>query len=86
MLFGVYGTFTELFIILGLQAGLPLRGMPEDISASPDSTADLNSNHTTALEPGKHGDISRSFASNTSSQDLDFVQDNSDYQWFLDYG
>ncbi|KAK4883199.1 hypothetical protein RN001_006518 [Aquatica leii] len=40
---------------------------------SPDS--DCNSNH-----PG-----STSCLSNTSSQDIDFIQDNSDYQWFLDY-
>ncbi|XP_019864553.1 uncharacterized protein LOC109593866 isoform X3 [Aethina tumida] len=44
------------------------------IRASPDS--DCNSNH-----PG-----SASYLSNTSSQDIDFIQDNSDYQWFLDYG
>nr|XP_022919540.1 uncharacterized protein LOC111428305 isoform X2 [Onthophagus taurus] len=41
---------------------------------TPDS--DCNSNH-----PG-----SVSCLSNTSSQDIDFIQDNSDYQWFLDYG
>lgn len=41
---------------------------------SPDS--DCNSNH-----PG-----SNSFISNTSSQDIDFIQDNSDYQWFLEFG
>nr|CAH7731915.1 unnamed protein product [Callosobruchus chinensis] len=40
----------------------------------PDS--DCNSNH--------HGSVS--YLSNTSSQDVDFIQDNSDYQWFLDYG
>ncbi|KAJ3641779.1 hypothetical protein Zmor_028257 [Zophobas morio] len=44
------------------------------IAVSPDS--DCNSNH--------HG--SASYLSNTSSQDIDFIQDNSDYQWFLDYG
>ncbi|ERL95179.1 hypothetical protein D910_12448 [Dendroctonus ponderosae] len=40
--------------------------------ASPDS--DCNSN------------LRGSYLSTTSSQDVDFVQDNSDYQWFLDYG
>ncbi|XP_068912211.1 serine-rich adhesin for platelets isoform X4 [Tenebrio molitor] len=44
------------------------------LAVSPDS--DCNSNH--------HG--SASYLSNTSSQDIDFIQDNSDYQWFLDYG
>ncbi|KAG5887717.1 hypothetical protein JTB14_020019 [Gonioctena quinquepunctata] len=44
------------------------------VRGSPDS--DCNSNH--------HG--SASYLSNTSSQDIDFIQDNSDYQWFLDYG
>lgn len=44
------------------------------VRGSPDS--DCNSNH-----PG-----STSYLSNTSSQDIDFIQDNSDYQWFLDYG
>ncbi|KAJ8956774.1 hypothetical protein NQ314_006649 [Rhamnusium bicolor] len=44
------------------------------LRGSPDS--DCNSNH--------HG--SASYLSNTSSQDIDFIQDNSDYQWFLDYG
>ncbi|CAH2006314.1 unnamed protein product [Acanthoscelides obtectus] len=44
------------------------------VRGSPDS--DCNSNH--------HG--SASYLSNTSSQDVDFIQDNSDYQWFLDYG
>ncbi|XP_060525717.1 uncharacterized protein LOC132701627 isoform X2 [Cylas formicarius] len=52
------------------------KGMSEVgvVRASPDS--DCNSNH--------HG--SALYLSNTSSQDIDFVQDNSDYQWFLDYG
>ncbi|XP_049797885.1 uncharacterized protein LOC126215254 [Schistocerca nitens] len=74
-----------------LQAGLPPRGMPEELTTSPTDTAtsDLNSNHTT--EPvgtaGATGTSNGSFAaSNASSQDLDFIQDNSDYQWFLDYG
>lgn len=65
--------------------------MPEDLTTSPADTAtsDLNSNHTT--EPvgtaGATGASNGSFAaSNASSQDLDFIQDNSDYQWFLDYG
>ncbi|XP_015839730.1 uncharacterized protein LOC661485 isoform X2 [Tribolium castaneum] len=49
---------------------LGIRGL----AVSPDS--DCNSNH--------HG--SASYLSNTSSQDIDFIQDNSDYQWFLDYG
>nr|CAH7731912.1 unnamed protein product [Callosobruchus chinensis] len=44
------------------------------VRGSPDS--DCNSNH--------HGSVS--YLSNTSSQDVDFIQDNSDYQWFLDYG
>ncbi|CAH1127170.1 unnamed protein product [Ceutorhynchus assimilis] len=42
------------------------------LRASPDS--DCNSN------------LRGSCLSTTSSQDVDFVQDNSDYQWFLDYG
>ncbi|XP_023019159.2 uncharacterized protein isoform X2 [Leptinotarsa decemlineata] len=52
------------------------KGMTEVgiVRGSPDS--DCNSNH--------HG--SASYLSNTSSQDIDFIQDNSDYQWFLDYG
>ncbi|KAJ8915224.1 hypothetical protein NQ315_015447, partial [Exocentrus adspersus] len=52
------------------------KGMTEVgiLRGSPDS--DCNSNH--------HG--SASYVSNTSSQDIDFIQDNSDYQWFLDYG
>ncbi|KAJ8979938.1 hypothetical protein NQ317_003680, partial [Molorchus minor] len=52
------------------------KGMTEVafIRGSPDS--DCNSNH--------HG--SASYLSNASSQDIDFIQDNSDYQWFLDYG
>uniref|UniRef100_A0A6P7H870 Uncharacterized protein LOC114345508 isoform X1 n=2 Tax=Diabrotica virgifera virgifera TaxID=50390 RepID=A0A6P7H870_DIAVI len=52
------------------------KGMTEVgvIRGSPDS--DCNSNH--------HG--SASYLSNTSSQDIDFIQDNSDYQWFIDYG
>ncbi|XP_066157352.1 uncharacterized protein [Euwallacea fornicatus] len=50
------------------------RGMSElgVMRASPDS--DCNSN------------LRASYLSTTSSQDVDFVQDNSDYQWFLDYG
>ncbi|GJQ82071.1 hypothetical protein Trydic_g6943 [Trypoxylus dichotomus] len=51
------------------EVGLVGRGT----ALSPDS--DCNSNH-----PG-----SASCFSNTSSQDIDFIQDN-DYQWFLDYG
>lgn len=47
------------------------------------SPGDLNSNNngeTTAS-------YAASYVSNTSSQnDADFIQDNSDYQWFLDYG
>nr|CAH7731909.1 unnamed protein product [Callosobruchus chinensis] len=52
------------------------KGMTElgIVRGSPDS--DCNSNH--------HGSVS--YLSNTSSQDVDFIQDNSDYQWFLDYG
>lgn len=50
------------------------RGMSElgVVRASPDS--DCNSN------------LRGSCLSTTSSQDVDFIQDNSDYQWFLDYG
>ncbi|XP_076253104.1 uncharacterized protein LOC143191665 isoform X4 [Rhynchophorus ferrugineus] len=50
------------------------RGMSElgVVRASPDS--DCNSN------------LRSSCLSTTSSQDIDFIQDNSDYQWFLDYG
>lgn len=44
---------------------------------SPDSDR-TSSNH--------HGGSVTSYLSNTSSQDIDFFQDNSDYQWFLDYG
>lgn len=47
------------------------------------SPGDLNSNNngeTTAS-------YAASYVSNTSSQnDADFIQDNSEYQWFLDYG
>ncbi|XP_045478169.1 uncharacterized protein LOC123683260 isoform X2 [Harmonia axyridis] len=52
------------------------KGMNEGVvpkGVTPDS--DCNSNHPN----------SASFLS-VSSQDVDFVQDNSDYQWFLDYG
>jgi len=43
--------------------------------------ADCNSNHT------NNGETTASYMSNASSQhDIDFIQDNSDYQWFLDYG
>ncbi|XP_030767612.1 uncharacterized protein LOC115891308 isoform X2 [Sitophilus oryzae] len=50
------------------------RGMSElgVVRSSPDS--DCNSN------------LKGSCLSTTSSQDVDFIQDNSDYQWFLDYG
>lgn len=52
---------------------------------------DLNSNHaglasanTTSSSADRN---TASCVSNASSQDIgDFVQDNSDYQWFLDYG
>lgn len=56
---------------------------------------DLNSNHHGALASATTTTTSTSAAdrntssclSNASSQDIgDFVQDNSDYQWFLDYG
>ncbi|GLV31098.1 uncharacterized protein CBL_12172 [Carabus blaptoides fortunei] len=47
---------------------------------------DCNSNHS-ALAAATSADRSTaSCLSNASSQDNDFVQDNSDYQWFLDYG
>lgn len=48
-------------------------GLGRGLAHSPDS--DCNSNH-----PG-----SGSVLSNTSSQDIDFIQDNSDYQWFIDF-
>ncbi|XP_017778180.1 PREDICTED: uncharacterized protein LOC108563887 [Nicrophorus vespilloides] len=49
-------------------------GSSRGLVHTPDS--DCNSNHPR----------SASVLSNTSSQDIDFIQDNSDYQWFLDYG
>ncbi|KAK9878839.1 hypothetical protein WA026_003674 [Henosepilachna vigintioctopunctata] len=54
-----------------LRKGMNEGGVPKGVT--PDS--DCNSNHPN----------SASFLS-VSSQDVDFVQDNSDYQWFLDYG
>jgi hypothetical protein len=51
--------------------------------------SDCNSNHTsnTVAAADKNGETTTSsFISNASSQDVDFIQDNSDYQWFLDYG
>nr|CAD7393197.1 unnamed protein product [Timema cristinae] len=62
------------------------RGMTEELSHplgvnSPES--DCNSNHTNAE---RNGETTISCISNASSQDVDFIQDNSDYQWFLDYG
>ncbi|XP_034234685.1 uncharacterized protein LOC117641457 isoform X5 [Thrips palmi] len=68
--------------------GLPPGGrtrMTEDIGKGTGvlSPGDLNSNNngeTTAS-------YAASYVSNTSSQnDADFIQDNSEYQWFLDYG
>lgn len=52
---------------------------------------DLNSNHAgLASANTTSSSVDRNTAScvsNASSQDIgDFVQDNSDYQWFLDYG
>lgn len=52
------------------EGGLAVRGTIH----SPDS--DCNSNHRESVN----------CLSNASSQDIDFIQDNSDYQWFLDYG
>ncbi|CAG2063634.1 unnamed protein product, partial [Timema podura] len=62
------------------------RGMTEELSPllgvnSPES--DCNSNHTNAE---RNGETTISCISNASSQDVDFIQDNSDYQWFLEYG
>ncbi|XP_063216651.1 uncharacterized protein LOC134527681 isoform X2 [Bacillus rossius redtenbacheri] len=58
----------------GHRAGMTEEGCP---AASPAS--DCNSNRT--------DERTASVTSNaSSSQDADFVQDNSDYQWFLDYG
>lgn len=65
-----YGNFVLPDKTMNELGGLGVRG----VANSPDS--DCNSNH--------HG--SASYLSNTSSQDIDFIQDNSDYQWFLDYG
>lgn len=62
--------------ILSSSFFFPGKGMNEGVvpkGVTPDS--DCNSNHPN----------SASFLS-VSSQDVDFVQDNSDYQWFLDYG
>lgn len=64
------GWFNESFCFVS-DKGMTEVGV---VRGSPDS--DCNSNH--------HG--SASYLSNTSSQDNDFIQDNSDYQWFLDYG
>ncbi|KAL1492038.1 hypothetical protein ABEB36_012540 [Hypothenemus hampei] len=59
---------------LHIQGKYKGRGMSElgVFRASPDS--DCNSN------------LRCSYLSTASSQDVDFIQDNSDYQWFLDYG
>jgi hypothetical protein len=67
--------------------------MTEEISkvktvGPPSSGSDCNSNHTGNIvtTADKNGETTASYISNTSSQDVDFIQDNSDYQWFLDYG
>ncbi|XP_054280319.1 uncharacterized protein LOC128998281 isoform X2 [Macrosteles quadrilineatus] len=59
-------------------AGQP-RGMTteEKLASLHSPESDCNSNTL---------DSTASYLSNTSSQDVDFIQDNSDYQWFLDYG
>ncbi|XP_067013315.2 serine-rich adhesin for platelets [Anabrus simplex] len=61
------------------------RGMTEEVISPPpvnSPESDCNSNHAV----DKHIETTGSYVSNASSQDVDFVQDNSDYQWFLDYG
>lgn len=73
-----------VFLIAGLPPGSRPR-MADEIGKGTGvlSPGDLNSNNngeTTAS-------YAASYVSNTSSQnDADFIQDNSEYQWFLDYG
>jgi hypothetical protein len=84
----------SLFTVIGFQPSSHQRGMTEEISKvktggahSPGS--DCNSNHTSNVvaTADKYGETTTSsYISNASSQDVDFIQDNSDYQWFLDYG
>ncbi|KAJ9580661.1 hypothetical protein L9F63_024162, partial [Diploptera punctata] len=69
------------------------RGMTEEISTARTAVAnspgsDCNSNHTSkiVLPVERNSETTASYISNASSQDVDFIQDNSDYQWFLDYG
>jgi hypothetical protein len=80
-------------IVLGFQSSGHQRGMAEEISkvktaGAHSSTSDCNSNHTSNIvaTTDKNGETTSSYISNASSQDVDFIQDNSDYQWFLDYG
>nr|CAD7568152.1 unnamed protein product [Timema californicum] len=75
-----------LYVVYVCQQLCCRRGMTEELSHplgvnSPES--DCNSNHTNAE---RNGETTISCISNASSQDVDFIQDNSDYQWFLDYG
>ncbi|PNF18760.1 hypothetical protein B7P43_G03348 [Cryptotermes secundus] len=82
-----------LLPVRGFQSSGHQRGMTEEISkvktvGAQSSASDCNSNHTsnTVAAPDKNGETTSSYISNASSQDVDFIQDNSDYQWFLDYG
>ncbi|XP_069675487.1 uncharacterized protein [Periplaneta americana] len=77
----------------GFQSSGHQRGMTEEITKTKSVAAhspgsDCNSNHTSniVVAADKNGETTASYISNASSQDVDFIQDNSDYQWFLDYG
>lgn len=74
-------TFSLLYSFYGFVSGVvgQPRGMTTEdkINTLHSPESDCNSNNL---------DSTGSYLSNTSSQDVDFIQDNSDYQWFLDYG
>ncbi|PSN43503.1 hypothetical protein C0J52_13412 [Blattella germanica] len=77
----------------GFQPNVHQRGMTEEINTARTAVAnspgsDCNSNHTSkiVLPADRNSETNASYVSNASSQDVDFIQDNSDYQWFLDYG
>lgn len=65
----------KMVFINGVVRGMTAAEEKLAIVHTPES--DCNSNNL---------DSTASYLSNTSSQDVDFFQDNSDYQWFLDYG
>jgi hypothetical protein len=97
--YGVHKVFTFIvvmvlcLIVIGFQSSGHQRGMTEEVCkvktvGAHSSVSDCNSNHTSniAATTDKNGETTSSYISNASSQDVDFIQDNSDYQWFLDYG